>query len=295
MRKTDLHNITFELPRSHIIAWLDIISADDFSKDQIEDIAQNHDSLLGPHETGLKALLEHITAAGDILWNDPETQITALHIACARRNHHAVTLFLFATYHLYRGDEGNMRQAVLKLLSTRYRGAQYATPFAIAIYNRDTSILRTLLQFEKMASCGGGNNQSDYISQQWSYEYAGKDRLLHLAFVYLHEDTLCELIKIGRPKDIDVCANSGRTALHLAASHGWSRFTRDLVELYGAKIDIQDRIKRSPSFYAWHYRRDDVFAYLKKKGARGTFSENDRSAENSAHLPVLWLPPITET
>lgn len=259
----------FELPRSHVLAWLDIICTDDFSEDQIKNIAHNS-STLSSHERRLALLLEHTT------WKRGSLQLTALYLACVRRNHDAVTFFLCATYHLHSG------QAVLELLFTHCEAACFPTPFAIAVRNHDTAILRILLQFEIKSTRvigGGASKQGACIAQQWSHPFdrSGKESVFHVALYYFDENTICDLFQIGRPQDINMAHNRGRTALHLAAISGWLRLTQDLVELYGADIYILDERNHSPSFYAFYFHHHNVLEYLESKGASEVFSEKDMS------------------
>lgn len=264
------------LLHSHLLAQLEVVDESDFPDSRLRNLAKAPLNTDSP-EGCLRLLLQHATTSNFM-------GRTALHIACEKGNNSVVKLISEGTFYLYGGATS------LDLLFAKTSKPWEEIPFSIAVENSQVAILETLLKFEvQVAGTTSDEHFSDptensYKTMQWSYRCGSDRTALSHAALRLDEDTVCNLLSIAQPIEINVKDAFGDTVLHIAASRGYLRLMQMLVEDFKADISVPNSIGRSPSFIAFYCDQNEAFKYLQSRGAQGGFCQEDKDEYRSLIL-----------
>ena len=132
------------------------------------------------------------------------------------------------------------------------------------------------------------------MTSQWSVPIPQVERtVLSLAIQHLTEDQLRHLLSLAQPVTVNIqddWSQKGNAPLHIAAAYGHLKLVVDLVEKYGAEIEVYNSDSQTPAFYAFLLHRQDVLNYLEQKGADVKFVRiaNPKDHHATGHLESGW-------
>lgn len=278
-----------ELFISHALAWLEITDDGDSSDSRLPSSKKSPVT-----DDGLfQQLSKHVLYRGQSRLGIPNAGMTALQIACITRNNATVKLILKATQHMC----GHDNRATMDLLFHDPQSGQ--APIIIAIKDREDDIVRTLLEFEIQHADGTIDDQWEGVPRhspkvlQWSNRDRGDYTALNLAIRRFDEKSICALLRLAQPRDINFREEiSGNTALHVAVRNGFLQLIRDLVEEYSADIEAENGFQQTP--YGFAYQRGEVEAlqYLVSKGAAVKLPAAEAGdVEHTSKGGDIWDPP----
>ncbi|KAI1451725.1 hypothetical protein F4805DRAFT_74695 [Annulohypoxylon moriforme] len=274
MREHDGH---LEVLYSHVLAQLDLINEQDLQRIR-SGFSSTESSGDDPHVIRQKLLFKHISCVGNSFsyWknnieNRENDGATALQIACVRRNPVAVDVILQAVHNLsdYPADENFLT----------YSG-RYGSPICITTtcsrkdHVMSHRIASLLLNFEKTwrpTISNGPHLSHDHVtfsSEQWNL-YAQHDTRMVLfhVMIALEESEICDLLGISKPSEFNCRCREGNTVLHLAATNGFTKLFKKLVEEHGVDINAQNHKGLTPYFYASYHRHTELVHYIRSRTA----------------------------
>jgi ankyrin repeat protein len=253
-----------ELFTSHVLAWLEITDDDDTSDSRLPSSKEDPvtDDWL------FQQLSKHVLYRGQSTLGTSNFGMTALQIACLTRNNATVKLILKATHYMY----GHDNRATMDLL---FHDPQFdEAPIIIAIKDRQDDIVRTLLEFEIQHADRTIDDQWEGVPRhspkvlQWSNRDRGGYTALNLAIRRFDEKSICALLRLAQPRDINFREEiSGNTALHVAVRNGFLQLIRDLAEEYNADIEVENGFQQTPCGFAYQRGEVEAMKYLVSKGA----------------------------
>ncbi len=275
-----------ELFISHALAWLEITDDGDSPRRPSSKEDPVTDNWL------FRQLSKHVLYRGQSILGTSDSGMTALQIACITRNNATVKLILKATEYMY----GHDNRAITDLLFHDPELGE--APIIIAIKDREDDIVRTLLDFEiqhadrKIDDQWVGAPRHPPKVLQWSNRDGGGYTALNLAIRSFDEKSICTLLPLAQPRDINFRDEiSGNTALHVAVRNGFIQLIRNLAEDYNADIEAENRFQQTP--YGFAYQRGEVEAlkYLVSKGAAVKLPAAEAgNVENTSKGGDIWDP-----
>ena len=188
----------------------------------------------------------------EMYYDKQPTEITALHLACDRRNPGAVRAIIYAAKLLL---STNTLSEMLRLSDRTGM-----SPLGIAIFVRNVTIPSMLLEADRQpvsvnADPGGLEVlSSTYTSSQWETLMWNESRpmedpipLSFAALFVFDEKDMLSLLKVARPENINAHYGPERkTFLHWVAEVGMSELACALVQNYGADKTAKDVYGRTP-------------------------------------------------
>jgi hypothetical protein len=246
-------------PYAPIVAILNVIDCDDFPEVELGSLKSKPPSNWSDRERRLALLLQ-----ADPITSD-EDLARAMYELCCHRTEACVKLVLSGIYHL-RGP-----QAVLGVLimAGKYSWTIFALHEAIHYDwpKENGAIVELLLEFELalVKQINGekhvGKEPRNPPGPQWLWSYQG-NQALRQAIWKLEEDTVCRLIDIFPPQDVDIQDNDKATVLHAAVDRGFLRVVQKLVIEFGARTDVKDVDGETALDYARQYQEHACVEYL---------------------------------